>query len=59
MLSGWDCAWTTNLMRVPFWSGVAKWPWLAKGDDVVVEGLKVAVGVGCHSLQSLQRNRRH
>ena len=23
-----DCAWTTSLMRVPFYSGVAKWPCL-------------------------------
>jgi len=28
MLSGWDCAWTTSLMRAPFWSGLAKWPCL-------------------------------
>ena len=28
MLSGWDCAWTTSLMRVPFCIGLAKWPCL-------------------------------
>jgi hypothetical protein len=30
MLSGWDCTWTTSLMRVPFWRGLAKWPCLPK-----------------------------
>ena len=30
MLSGWDCAWTTSLMRVPVWSCLEKWPYLPK-----------------------------
>jgi len=43
MLSGWDCAWTTSLMRVPVWRVLANVPLLAEGNDVVVKGLEVAV----------------
>src|SRR5665213_1738416 len=30
VMSGCDCAWTTSLMRVPVWRGLAKWPCLPK-----------------------------
>jgi len=42
MLSGWDCAWTTNLIRVPVWRSLAKWP-TRRSVNVVVKGLGVAV----------------
>jgi hypothetical protein len=44
MLSGWDCAWTTSLMRVPCLERLGEVALLAEGNDVVVKGLEVAVG---------------
>jgi hypothetical protein len=35
MLSGWDCAWTTSLMRVPTCRDLAKWPSLPQAPKAV------------------------
>jgi hypothetical protein len=43
ILSGWDCAWTTSLMRVPFWR-LGEVALFTPGYDVVAECLEVVVG---------------
>jgi hypothetical protein len=58
MLSGWDCAWTTRLMRVPFCSGLAKWPAICSG--LQVSGELLAGEIPCrrgHLIRQLLKKR--